>query len=146
MWLNPAVSEFKPHAVLYRNEPGRGNVTTASNHGGGRTLNGATGELIDYDVTGYVAEYNAQWERAAKGLRALFRSARTHRSSSSTSSSGWSPSSSSDSSDSDDGDYSAEDYQRDVAEDRAYWGGSADDYNRIKNGVCTWSDSSNYGC
>ena len=39
----------------------------------------------------------------------------------------------------------AKDEQR-AAESRAYWGGSAEDYNRIKNGECTWSDSSKYGC
>jgi len=42
---------------------------------GDKTVNGATGEIIDFDVTGYVKSYNAQWERAAKGLRALMRSA-----------------------------------------------------------------------
>jgi hypothetical protein len=31
---------------------------------------------LAFDVTGYVARYNAQWERAAQGLRALMLSAR----------------------------------------------------------------------
>jgi len=43
---------------------------------GDKTVNGATGEIIAFDVTGYVARYNAQWERAAQGLRALMLSAR----------------------------------------------------------------------
>ena len=38
---------------------------------GDKTVNGATGEIIDFDVTGYLARYNAQWDRAAQGLRAL---------------------------------------------------------------------------
>ena len=42
---------------------------------GDKTVNGATGELIDFDVTGYIKSYNAQWERAAEGLRALMRKA-----------------------------------------------------------------------
>lgn len=43
---------------------------------GGKTINGASGEVIDYDVTGYIASYNAQWERAARSLRALLRGMR----------------------------------------------------------------------
>ncbi len=39
--------------------------------GAGRTLNGTTGEIINFDVTGYIARYNEQWQRAARGLRAL---------------------------------------------------------------------------
>lgn len=35
---------------------------------GGRTVNGVTGEIIRFDVTGY----NADWTRASNGLRALF--------------------------------------------------------------------------
>jgi AraC-like DNA-binding protein len=38
---------------------------------GDKTVNAATGEIIDFDVTGYIAAYNAQWKRAAEGLRAL---------------------------------------------------------------------------
>jgi hypothetical protein len=50
---------------------------------GTKTVNGATGELIDFDVTGYIKSYNAQWERAAEGLRALLRKAPAGSSSSS---------------------------------------------------------------
>jgi hypothetical protein len=31
-----------------------------------------TGEIIRFDVTGYEERYNANWTRAANGLRALF--------------------------------------------------------------------------
>jgi hypothetical protein len=115
---------------------------------GDKTVNGATGEIIAYDVTGYIKSYNAQWEHAAKGLRALWRSAR-----------GGSPNSGSpviggdgsyqgtDSSKPyDDGSAARQENERRAAEGRAYWGGSAEDYNRIKNGQCTWSDSSRFGC
>jgi hypothetical protein len=39
---------------------------------GDRTLNGVTGEIIRFDVTGYEERYNADWTRASNGLRALF--------------------------------------------------------------------------
>lgn len=120
----------------------------SSSAGRGRTVNGATGEIIDYDVTGYIADYNAQWERAAKGLRALMRNARGGSSSSSSPMIGGDGSSSSSGSDRpyDDGSAAREEYERRAVESRAYWGGSAEDYNRIKNGECTSSDSSRFGC
>jgi hypothetical protein len=37
------------------------------------TVNAATGEIITFDVTGYVASYNAAWQRAAAALEALIR-------------------------------------------------------------------------
>jgi hypothetical protein len=40
---------------------------------GNRTVNAATGEIIPFDVTGYVASYNAAWQRAAAALEALIR-------------------------------------------------------------------------
>jgi hypothetical protein len=116
--------------------------------GYGRTVNGATGEIIEYDVTGYIAAYNKQWEHAAKGLRALMRSGRRGASSNGSPTIGGDsgyPSSGSDRPYDDGSAARAKDEQR-AAESRAYWGGSAEDYNRIKNGECTWSDSSKYGC
>jgi hypothetical protein len=110
---------------------------------GGRTVDGATGDLIDYDVTGYIAAYNAQWEKAAQGLRALMRSSRGP---SSSSSDFEIPGSGGDSSTPYVDPYDPEAYQKSVAEAAAYWGGNPDDYNRIKNGECSWSASSNYGC
>lgn len=123
-------------------------MSTGASTGGGRTVDGASGQIIDYDVTGYIAAYNAQWERAARGLRALFQSARggSSRDDGSPFGRGSSSSSSSTSSEPHDENAWKKDYQRSVAEDRAYWGGNSNDYNRIKNGECSWSDSSNYGC
>jgi hypothetical protein len=115
---------------------------------GDKTVNGATGEIIGYDVTGYIERYNAQWEHAAKGLRALMRSARGGSSSSSSPTIGGDSSSPSAGSDKpyDDGSAARQEYERRAVESRAYWGGSAADYHRIKNGECTSSDSSRFGC
>jgi hypothetical protein len=44
---------------------------------GDRTVNGVTGEIIRFDVTGYEERYNADWTRASEGLRALFQHARS---------------------------------------------------------------------
>ena len=116
---------------------------------GNKTVNGATGELIDFDVTGYIKSYNAQWERAAKGLRALMRSAQGGASSGSSPTIGGDSSPPPSGSDKpyDDGSAARQESERkQAAEGRAYWGGSAADYNRVKNGECTWSDSSRFGC
>jgi len=113
---------------------------------GGITINGASGEVIDFDVTGYIASYNEQWARAARGLRALMRSARGGASSGSGSDFLFPETGSSSDSPYDDGAKDRAAYEQRAAESRAYWGGSAEDYNRVKNGQCTWSDSSRFGC
>lgn len=113
---------------------------------GDKTINGASGEIIDYDVTGYIASYNKQWEQAARGLRALMRSTRGGASSWSGGDFSFPPTGSSSDAPYDDGSKAREAYERNAAESRAYWGGSAEDYNRIKNGECTMSDSSRFGC
>lgn len=113
---------------------------------GNKTVNGATGEIIDYDVTGYIKSYNAQWEQAAKSLRALMQRVRGGSSSNFPAFDGSNPSDSGSDRPYDDGSAAREEHERNAAESRVYWGGSAEDYNRVKNGECTWSDSSNYGC
>ena len=115
---------------------------------GDKTVNGATGEIIGYDVTGYIESYNAQWEHAAQGLRALMRSAQGEAASSSSPVIGGDSSSPSAGSDKpyDDGSAARQEQDRRDAEARAYWRGSAEDYHRIKNGECTSSDSSRFGC
>lgn len=116
---------------------------------GNKTVNGATGEIINYDVTGYIASYNAQWEHAARGLRMLMRSARGGSSSNNLTIGGDSafpsPSSSPDAP-YDDGSKARAEHERNAAEGRAYWSGDPELYNRVKNGECTWSDSSKIGC
>lgn len=121
-------------------------MLSTGTHGGARTVNAATGELIDFDVTGYVAAYNAQWAEAAKGLRALLRSAHPRSSGSSSSSGGGSYSSGSGSGSDDSGGFDYDAYNQKVAEENAYWSGDSRAYDRIKSGGCTSSDSSRYGC
>jgi len=41
---------------------------------GNKTVNGLTGEIIDFDVTGYIERYNADWKRASDALSALTQS------------------------------------------------------------------------
>ncbi len=116
---------------------------------GDKTINGVTGAIIDFDVTGYIERYNAQWERAAKGLRALMRSAQGGVSGGSSPTIGGdsSPPPSGPDKPYDDGSAARQESQRKAdAESRAYWSPNPADYNRIKNGECTWSDSSRLGC
>jgi hypothetical protein len=89
----------------------------------------------------YIADYNAQWERAAAGLRRL--TTRPARGSSEPIVFGDSSSPSSGSS-GDSGPTPEQTRQEDAAS-RAYWE-SPEAYNRIQSGGCTWSDSSRYGC
>jgi hypothetical protein len=43
---------------------------------GDKTVDAATGQLIGFDVTGYVDRYNAEWQRAAQSLSRLVESTR----------------------------------------------------------------------
>jgi hypothetical protein len=113
---------------------------------GNKTVNGATGEIIDFDVTGYVQSYNAQWERAAKGLRALMRAARGPSSSGGAFPTFDDSAPTSSEQPYDDGSAARAEHERNAAEARAYWQLSTEDYNRVKSGNCTWSDSSNGHC
>ena len=112
---------------------------------GGKTLEGRTGEIIDFDVTGYVALYNEQWERAARGLRALLRAGRGGGASGGPSfySGGDVPDSTAPY---DDGSTDHVEHERNAAEARAYWGTTTEEYNRIKSGECSWSASSSGYC
>ncbi len=92
----------------------------------------------------YIADYNKQWDTAAKGLRRL-----TTRAPRSSSGGDWTPGSysSSDSGNNAEAEAAARaEYDQRAAESRAYWGGSAEDYNRIQNGECTSSDNARFGC
>ena len=113
---------------------------------GSKTVNGTTGELIDFDVTGYIAKYNAQWEHAAKGLRALLRATQRRSSGSGFPMPGGGGNPGSADQPYDDGSAARQEYERNAAESRAYWELSTEDYNRVKGGDCSWSDSSNGHC
>jgi hypothetical protein len=113
---------------------------------GNKTLEGTTGEIIDFDVTGYIASYNAQWEHAARGLRALLRASRGRPAGGGVEIGGGDGGSYTSSDSSDDGSAARAEHERNAAQSRAYWGLSTEDYNRIQGGDCTWSDSSNGHC
>lgn len=107
----------------------------------GKTVDAATGAIIEFDVTGYIDQYNNQWEQAAQGLRRIME--KSSPSNLTDAPASWSTDSENSANS---GESVRVDYERNAAEGRAYWGGSAEDYNRIKNGECSWSDSSNFGC
>lgn len=113
--------------------------------GNGRTIDATTGNSIDSDVTGYIAQYNAQMDKAARALRALLRGSRGH-GPAGTFGGDSSPGGGGSDAPYDDGSQARAEYERNAAEARAYWQYDAADYSRIKNGECTWSDSSNIGC
>jgi hypothetical protein len=111
--------------------------------GNGRTVNGATGEIITFDVTGYIASYNQQWQKAARALRALLNPPRAASSGVGFDFGGVPGSSSAPY---DDGSARRAEYERNAAEGRAYWSGDPGMYDRAKSGQCTWSDNSRVGC
>ncbi len=120
----------------------RANQATASNHSRSARRSGGMTAKEEAD---YITDYNAQWDKAAEGLRRL-----TTRAPRSSGSGGdWTPGSYSSSGS---GDNSAAEaaaraeYEQRAVESRAYWGGSSEDYSRIQNGECNSSDNSRYGC
>lgn len=107
-------------------------------------LDAVGGTLLEGDLSGYIAAYNAQWQAAAEGLRRLFAPARQASSSGSTDwDSGSSSSSSSSSSDSG-GSSSSSGY--DTASQNSWGAGDMDAYNRIQSGTPTGDDCYRYGC
>ncbi len=115
------------------------------NSGTGRTIDAASGAVLEGDITGYIASYNAQWERAASGLRVLLNRSRGVPQGGGTSFD-FSSGDTTPDAPYDDGSSARAEQERTAAEARAYWGGSAEDYNRIKNGECSSSDNSRFGC
>ncbi len=111
----------------------------------GVSLDGVGGTLLEGDLSGYIAAYNAQWQAAAEGLRRLFAPARQV-SSSSADSTSWDSgsSSSSSSSSSDSGSSSSSGY--DTASQNSWGAGDMDAYNRIQSGTPTGDDCYRYGC
>jgi hypothetical protein len=110
--------------------------------GEGRTVDGTTGAIIDFDVTGYIAAYNAQWEEAARRFRAMLRML-APRSAGSSAVDLW-PSGSDFGSSSADPAAPADTRQQDAA-GRAYFA-NPEDYNRLLNGECDMRLNSQYGC
>ncbi len=101
-------------------------------------------QMTQQESDDYINDYNAQWEKAAKGLRGL--TTRAPRPSSGGDST-FGAYGSSDSGNNAEAEAAAQaEYQQRAAEGRAYWSGSAEDYNRIQNGECTSSDNARFGC
>ncbi len=111
------------------------------------TVDASSGAVIVEDVTGateYIAAYNATWEKAAAGLRALLRPPR--KSSSALGNDVYIGEDTSDSSSgTSDGSDAAAEYQAEVCRANAYWAPDPGAYDRAQSGNTTWSDTS-YGC
>lgn len=110
----------------------------------GAWIDAASGERINEDVTGYIASYNAQWDRINAQWRAMFkgRAARPH--SFSSSSSGDSSSSYSDSGDGGGDGYEEPDYSTGLQ--NSWEQGDWDAYDRYQSGTPSDDDCYNYGC
>jgi hypothetical protein len=110
--------------------------------GEGRTVDGTSGAIIDFDVTGYIAAYNAQWEEAARRFQGMLRML-APRGSGSSPVDFWPADSGSGSSSTDPG-APADTRQQDAA-GRAYFS-NPEDYSRLLNGECDMRLNSQYGC
>ncbi len=110
----------------------------------GLNIDGVTGGKLDGDLSGYVAQYNAQWEAAVAGLRRLFARPAPRSSGSSSSDFSWGDSSSSNSSDDDSGSGSSSGY--DTASQNSWSAGDMPAYDRIQSGTPTGDDCYRYGC
>ena len=110
--------------------------------GEGRTVEGTSGAIIDFDVTGYIASYNAQWEEATRRLQGMLRMLAPQGSGSSPVDlwpAGPEPGSSGG------GDAAPPDTRQQDAAGRAYFA-NPEDYNRLLNGECDMRLNSQYSC
>lgn len=108
----------------------------------GINIDAATGEVLEGDLTGYVAAYNAQWQQAVAGLRKLFARPAPRPSYDF----GWSSTccdSGSSSSYDDDGGSSSS--SSGTGAQNAWGAGDMQAYDRIMSGTATWEDKSRYG-
>lgn len=142
-WVRTAQSPSAPAApsqqALSANQAGQ--TVAGSEAKSARRSAGMTAE----EEAAYIADYNAQWDKAARGLRRL--TTRAPRSSASGGDWTFGEYSSSGSGDNGAAEAAARaEYEQRAVESRAYWGGSSSDYNRILNGECNSSDNARYGC
>jgi hypothetical protein len=117
---------------------------TVSGTGSGINVDAVEGNRLEGDLSGYIADYNAQWHAAVAGLRRLL--ARPHSSGPSFADFGcdsWSSSSGNDSSSSDQGP-SGPDYG--TASQNSWEAGDMGAYDRIQSGTPTGDDCYRYGC
>ena len=111
--------------------------------GEGRTVEGSLGGIIDFDVTGYIAAYNAQWEEAARRFQGMLRML-APQGSGSSSADLWPAASEPGSSGGDNATPPAPTRQEDAVR-RAYFE-NPEDYNRLLNGECDMRLNSKYSC
>ena len=112
--------------------------------GEGRTVEGTSGAIIDFDVTGYIAAYNAQWEEAARRFQGMLRMLAPQGSGSSPVDL-WPAASEPGSSGGDNATPPAPNTRQDDAAARAY-SRNPEDYNRLLNGECDMRLNSEYSC
>jgi hypothetical protein len=115
---------------------------TVSGAGAGVNIDGVVGNLLEGDLSGYIADYNAQWEAAIAGLRRLLASPRSSSPSFPDFGSDG-PSSSSSPSSGDDGP-SGTDYG--TASQNSWEANDMAAYDRIQSGTPTGDDCYRYGC
>jgi hypothetical protein len=114
---------------------------TVSGSGGGINIDAVEGSRLKGDLSGYIADYNAQWEAAITGLRRLLAQPRSSSPTFYGADDDWSSSSSSSSSD--DGP-SGPDYG--TASQNSWGAGDMRAYDRIQSGTPTGDDCYRYGC
>ena len=110
--------------------------------GEGRTVEGTSGTIIDFDVTGYITSYNAQWEEATRKLQGMLRML-APRGSESAPVDHWPAAPEPGTSGG--GDPAPADTRQEDAAARAYFA-NPEDYNRLLNGECDMRLNSQYSC
>jgi len=110
----------------------------------GVAIDGVGGGLLDGDLSGYIASYNAQWQAAVDGLRRLFARPAARSSGFGADSDDGSGASSSYATDDDDG--SGSTWDRDTGLQNAWGAGDSAAYDRISSGTATGEDCARYGC
>ena len=116
---------------------------TVSGARGGVNIDGALGNLLEGDLSGYVAAYNAQWEAAVAGLRRLLAQPRSSSPSFADIDTSWTPPTSSGGSGGADAP-SGPDYS--TASQNSYDPNDMGAYDRIQAGTPTPDDCYRYGC
>ena len=117
---------------------------TVSGAGSGINIDAVEGSRLEGDLSGYIADYNAQWEAAVAGLRRLLSQPRSSSPSSFGSDDSWLSSPSSSSGPSSGDSPSGPDYS--TASQNSWEAGYWAPYDRIQSGTPTGDDCYRYGC
>jgi hypothetical protein len=138
------------HASLQIWHPGGGeavlawSLASAQRNAPSAQIDGATGVVLEGDLSGYVAQYNAQWQQAIAGLRRLFARPASRHGGGGLHYGTGSGYASSGSGEAGTGG-GTDDWARSTAMQNAWEAGDMGAYDRIQNGESTWEDQSNYG-